>query len=82
MYYLLMDVQLTGNENHKDFMQDYQFWTLVTLLMIGFGWIISILSSLDKSNEEALKRLRTIETYLSLFPSPLSIKTEEIKDKE
>ena len=63
-------------------MPDYQFWTLLTLLMIGFGWIISILSGLDKSIDELLKRARRMETYLSLFESPLSVKSKEEKHKE
>ena len=62
-------------------MNDYQFFSLLIIIAIGFSWIIAVLSSTDKNVNELLKRIRTIETYLSLFKSPLSVETEE-KDKE
>lgn len=41
-------------------MVDYQFWTLVGMMIIGFGWTISKLAALNL-------RLTVMETTLSMI---------------
>lgn len=48
-------------------MEKYQFWTLVTMMAAGFGWMITWLRSIDKSVNDIDKRVTVLETRMGFI---------------
>lgn len=52
-------------------MQDYQFWTLVTMMGAGFGWVIHQIRDIDKRLAIVENRITVVETILAMMGAPL-----------
>lgn len=52
-------------------MDHYQFWTLLGILLAGFGWIIHQIRDLDKRLASVENRLTVVETILAMMGMPI-----------
>jgi len=52
-------------------MEMYQFFTLIGMLLGGFGWMILWLRSIDKHLNELDKRVTIMETVLAMMGMPI-----------
>ena len=60
-------------------MSDNQFWTLISLISAGFGFVLLWLKSIYNSVHDIDKRVTIIETILSMIGSPIKM---SLKNKE
>ena len=55
-------------------MENYQFWSLIALLVGGFGWVIHQIRDLDKRMGGLETRITVIETILAMMGMPIKEK--------
>jgi len=55
-------------------MQEYQFWTLISMMAAGFGWIIHQIRDIDNRMANLETRLTVVETILQMMGMPIKDK--------